>query len=275
MRNCYRKQILTVTTIAALTLCGASTARASLLVDFLPQPASDDIPEFVWDGEYLTVGPGAVGTGIGDPNTPGDGHLPPELQAAGGLQITTPFVIPGLPGGEVRTVSGTTDFYDVTLELEPLGGDGPPAVLGGAFVTQPLLGGRFNIWTTDPVNAGTPVDPEVNDPVLLLSGTIANAAITGLVGTQTGAILSANVSYDDGAIRDAAAAAFGPGPLVGSLSWTLLDIEPALLISDGQLAPLHSDATGQFSGVVVPEPAALGLLCVTAPFVMRLKRRRR
>jgi len=274
MHSCYRKHILAVTTIVALTLCGASTARASLLVDFLPQPASDEIPEFIWDGDYLLIGPGAVGTGLPDPNVPGDGDLPPDQQSAGGLLITTPFVIPGLPGGEVRTTSGTTDFYDVTLEFEPLGADGAPEVSVSGFVTQQLVGGRFNIWTTDPVNAGAPGDPEVNDPVLLLSGQIANAAITGIHGAHTGAVLSAEVAYDGGVIRDAAAAEFGPGPLVGSLSWTLLDIAPMLLVDGGQLAAFDADATGQFSGLVVPEPATLGLLCFTAPFVLRIKSRR-
>jgi len=275
MRSCYRKHILTVTTIAALTLCGATTARASLLVDFLPQPASDGIPEFDWDGQYLTVGPGAVGTGIPDPGAPGDGELAPELQDIPGLQITTPFVIPSLPGGAVRTVAGTTSFYDVTLDLEPLEADGAPGLLGAAFLAQKLLGGRFSIWTTDPVNAGTPGDPEVNDPVLLLSGAIANAGITGLIGSQAGAVLSAKVTYDDGAIYDAAAAEFGPGELVGSLSWTLLEIDPALSITAGRLAAFDANATGQFSGVVIPEPATVALLCVLAPFVLRSRRRRK
>jgi len=171
--------------IAAVALFAVPTAQAALLVDFMPEPASPLAPEFIWDGTSLTVGPGAVGSGFNNPN-PGDGESAPQNQDVPGLEVVTPYEIGGVPGGVVNAVAGSTTFYDTTLEISPLAADGAPGVMFGVFVAQKLQGGVFNIWSTDPVDV-----PETDNPVLLLSGTIASASIAGILGSSTGAVLSA------------------------------------------------------------------------------------
>lgn len=255
--------------VAAMVLVSAAAAQASLLVDFLPQPASRDMPEFIWDGFALTSGSGAFGTGFG-PGA-GDGDKLPEEQDIPGLQIVTPFVIDGLPGGVVNATAGSTTFYDVTLELtESPSADGrPPNSLFGIYIVQELTGGEFRILSTDPVGGGE------EDYVVLLAGTITNAMIAGILNSDTGAVLSADITYTDGAIYYAAMERCNSTCLKGSFSWSLLNVDKPLSIIEGTpdyLDEFVANGTGQFSGT--PEPATLVLLlsgaCVVA---MRRKRR--
>ena len=258
--------------VAVMVLVSVTAAQASLLVDFLPQPASEDMPEFIWDGSSLTTGPGAYGGGA----TPGvgDGDDGPELQPPPGLHIVTPFVIdsPTPPGGVVDVVAGSTTFYDVTLDITvPLTAAGAPDTLYDVYVVQNLTGGAFELLSTDP--------GLTTDPTLLLAGTVETAAIAGILNSDTGAVLSATISYTGGVIYDAALEYYGASSLTGSFSWSLLDIDLPLSVVEGTPAPdddylneFEANGTGQFSGT--PEPATLVLL-LGGSCVVAMRRRRR
>jgi len=252
----------------------ATTAQAYVIANFQPEPASPALPEFIWDGTFLYEGPGALGTGYGNPG-PGDGDLPPENQDIPGLTITSPFSIPGVPGSVVG--GGNTTFFDTTLDILPPGSAPPglpavgPAIPASTTINQPLGPGAFEIWSTDPV----PGDPDAM--VLLLAGTVDDALITGLAGATTGATLSATVTYTGGAIFDAAVVELGPGfadPLTGSFSWTLLDMSAPLAINPQlpfTINPFTANGNGLFSGI--PEPGTLALLGIGSLF-LAIRRRR-
>jgi len=274
---------VTAATVVALTLTFmASSAHGSLLVDFLPEPASPGTPEFIWwDGTALTIGPGAMGTGFPPPGGgtdpgAGDGELLPQNQDIPGLQIVTPFVITGPtpPGGVVNVSAGSTTFYDVTLNItQPLAAAGAPDTLYGVYVVQELTGGAFEVWSTDPIETTN----DVHNPTLLLAGTIEDAAIAGILHSDTGAVLSATITYTDGVIYEAALEQYYALGITGSFSWSLLDIDSPLSITGGTLDDFEANGTGQFSGIgdpIIPEPATLGLLGSGA-WVLVMRRRRR
>jgi len=267
--------------VAAMVLVSVTAARASLLMDFLPEPASPDTPEFIWDGSSLTTGPGSFGSGFAPPGGgtdpgAGDGEALPANQDVPGLQIVTPFVIDGPtpPGGVVNAPAGSTTFYDVTLEITaPLVTAGPPDTLYGVYVIQELSGGAFEVWSTDPIET----TGDVHNPTLLLAGTIEDAAIAGILHSDTGAVLSATVTYTDGAIYDAALEQYFALGITGSFSWSLLDVDLPLSITNDLLDSFEANGTGQFSGIgnpIIPEPATLALLGSGA-WLLVMRRRRR
>src|SRR5438105_15288132 len=75
----------------------ANAARAESVLNFEPSPISAGVPEFIYTGGasgHLLAGPGSTGNG--------DGALPLSSQTAGGLFISTPFVIPdAIEGKEI------------------------------------------------------------------------------------------------------------------------------------------------------------------------------
>jgi len=258
--------------LTVLVALGMNSAKAGIIADFEPEPASPALPELIWDGSELYEGPGAIGTGFGVAG-PGDGELPTAVQDIPGLLLESPFTVAGVPGSEINTTTGATTFFDVTLDISAtapgaakgLRFSGPAVAFAGAVV-QPLGPGAFEIWSTDPDESpGT----DVENPVLLLGGTIDTAVITGILGSSTGAMLSATVTYTAGKIVDAAPA----GVLWGELSWSLLDIQLPLAIDGGSdlLRPFEGNAVGQFSGI--PEPGTLALLGLGAAILLGRRRR--
>lgn len=253
----HRWSLFSGAIVLLAVLAVAMPASAELmLADFAPLPPSPDHFEFVWNGSFLDEGPGAIGNG--------DGNLNPDQQIAPGLAVLTPYLIQGLPGSSGNTTSSpqSTDFFDATLFLYSLGGgtNGLPSagsatvqsLFGGLIQTfaQPLGSGEFQIFTTNP---GVPTNA-----TLLLAGTIENAVITGIVGSSTGSVLSAHVTYTGGAIWTEAGS-----PPTGDFSWSLDGATPHFNVNQGVLAPFSTHATGQF--FAVPEPSTLVLLWIAGP----------
>jgi hypothetical protein len=133
---------------------------------------------------------------------------------------------------------------------------GTPVKVGG-LVYQWLGSGTFTLLSTGA------------SPQTLLTGTIDDAVIVGLLGQTTGSIQSSTVTYTSGLIKDALAAEGGT-MTDASLSWSILDIGGGLkVVGSGSLAALQSfgaDMTGQFNAL--PEPATLCLMGLGAAVVL-------
>ncbi len=210
-----------------------------------------------WTPSGLVAAPQANGS-----QGNGDGLNPIASQTVGGLIIETPVTIlrPDL-GGSINAGNGnSTTFSDVTLILSNFNSSGAASEFNG-LVDQPLGPGFFQLKST-PAGANPSTD--------LLVGTIGSADITGIKNSDSGSVLSGNVTYTGGLIADALNAALGhaagtpiPG---GSLSVSLLDINNPLTINGttGRLSDFSANATGQFGTPVVPEPASLSLLALGA-----------
>ena len=143
--------------------------------------------------------------------------------------------------------------------------------LHGMYVIQELTGGQFRIWSTDP--AATPE----HDPTMLLAGTIDTAAIAGILHSDTGAVLSAEVTYTGGLIYQAALEQYFALGITGGFSWSLLDIDQPLSVTNDMLDSFKANGAGQFSGIAdpeIPEPTTMALLG-SAAWVLAIRRRRR
>jgi hypothetical protein len=227
------------------------TASAATIVDWKPQPTSPGIAEFVWNGAFLDEGPGNLSNG--------DGQLPRNLQTPGGLDMSTPFTINGVPGSEIDLVTGATTFMDAQLTINGFAATGPAGVVFNTAV-QPLGNGDFTLTSTT--------------GVLLLHGTVQSSTITGNIGSSAGAVFSANnVQYDSGLIFNALVAA-GGSLSANDFSFSFVSVTPSIAIGGGGfLAPFTTDATGLYQADVVPEPMTLGV--AAASFGLLGLRRRR
>lgn len=222
--------------VAALGLCAllfANVARAETVLNFEPTPVSAGSPEFLYTGGasgQLMAGPGSLGNG--------DGALPVASQTAGGLLVSTPFVIPDAIAGKEFS-GGGTNFYDVTLSLSGFVA-GAPSFLFGGLINQPLSNGTFQLKATD----GT----------LLLSASATDAFIQRSPFNEQGSILSATISYTGGVIGSYVQ------PTPASISFSLIATPATASTTNGYLNQFSADATGAFSGtraVAVPTPAAV------------------
>jgi hypothetical protein len=237
---------------AALPLGLATSAMGAVLVDFKPFPASPTTPEFTWNGSALNEGAGSLGNG--------DGALPPAAQIAPGLQYDVPFIIPGVAGSQINPGSGSTTFYDTSLNIGGFAAAGGAASVFGTLV-QPLGSGDFTLTATD----GT----------LLLHGTVASSTITGPNGGGAGAVFSSNnVSYDAGLIFNAVVASGGTTSN-NDFSFSLADVSPGFGISEtgAALNAFTANATGLFNADVVPEPTGLAALGALAAGLLARRRR--
>jgi hypothetical protein len=242
--------------IAAL-YCFSPATFAALLVEFKTLPVSATDPELRWTPSGLLAAPTANGS-----QGNGDGFLPINSQTVGGLIIETPVTVnrPDL-GGTINVGNGnSTTFTDVTLTLANFNSSGPAAELNG-LLSQPLGPGFFQLKST-PAGA----NPSTN----LLVGNINGATISGIKNSDSGSVLSGDVTYTGGVIADALNVSLGhaigtPIP-AGSLSFSLLDIDNKLTINGttGRLSDFSANSTGQFGTPVVPEPASLSLLAIGA-----------
>lgn len=257
-----------VSAAAALGLSAA--AQAALLVDFKPIP-TDDKFELIYDAvpsggvaRELYAGPGATGDG----SFTTTGGLTIEASGFPGLVPVDPALLPS-----VQLETNSTLFHDVTLVLSNLKEDkvsglSETPIFGvGTLYTQPLEDGGFELWSWN-----NPAD--VNGPELLLKGNVDNAVISGLAGSPSGAVLSAQITYTGGLIYQALVAK--GGQTTGDLSWSLLDITPKITKVAGNpplLGDFSANATGQFSSPAIPEPASVGLLAISMVGLAARRRR--
>jgi len=242
--------------IAALC-CFSPAAFAALLVDFKSLPISPSDPEVRWTPSGLVAAPFANGS-----QSNGDGLLPISAQTVGGLIIETPLTIirPDL-GGSINPLNGgSTTFSDVSLILSNFNSSGNASETAG-LLNQPMGPGFFKLQSTS---------QSVGGPVDLLVGTIGSGNISGIKNSDSGSVLSGDVTYTGGLILDALNQSLGKAPGTpatgGSLSFSLLDIDNKLTINGttGRLSDFSANATGQFGTPVVPEPASLSLLALGA-----------
>ena len=241
----------------AATAIITASASAATLVDFKPVPALPNAPEFSFDGTSLNEDAGSQSNG--------DGTLAPTNQTAPGLNFDVPLIIPGVAGSTVNATSGTTTFFDGSIQLTGFAASAPAGTNFGTFAQQLGVGG-FELRST----------PTVSFPTgeLLLSGTVANSVIFG--GGSAGAAFSVseNVTYTGGLIYNQLVA-FG-GTLSGNdFSFSFVNVSPSFSIPSpgGNLAPFTTDATGLFNVDAVPEPSVAGVLAIGG--LLAAARRRR
>jgi hypothetical protein len=247
---------LVVLAIAALC-CFSPATFAALLVDFKTLPISPSDPEVRWSANGLFAAPGANGS-----QGNGDGLSPIGSQTVGGLIIETPLTIAGATGlgGSVNAGNGnSTTFNDVTLIINSLTPAGN-ASEAASLLNQPIGGGTFRL-VSSPIGGLPGTD--------LLVGNIATGNISGIKDSNAGSVLSGDVTYTGGLILNALNSALGKAagtPAAGgSLSFSLLDIDhPLSIATSGKLSDFAANATGQFGTPVVPEPASLSLLALSA-----------
>jgi hypothetical protein len=250
-------------TIGMVALCASTKGQLiipfnNLVMQFAPNPPSPGLPEFLWTGPggNLVTGPGAVGNG--------DGDLGIAAQTPGGLEVDTPFVIPGIPNSTID-VSGT-HFYDVTLSLSSgyspgdLQDKGAVILVALNEVDQPMTNGSFQMWTTPAADIPGQL------PVLLLNGTMTNNSIAFVLGGTSADYQSQQVTLTGGAIDSAANAAWGG---VYACSWEigLTTTSPIGVADLGPIIPGGVDyaAVDAFSATSeVPEPTPMSVLTAAA-----------
>lgn len=240
-----------VNAVAALSLAWIGTASAATVLTFKPLPISPTTPEFTFDGTSLDDAAGTASSG--------DGAFAPASQSPTGLQIDTPFKIPGVAGGVVNA-GGSTTFYDASLTLNGFVAPVAPSAVFGVIV-QPLGTGTFSINATD----GT----------ALLQGTVTSSVITGSVGSTAGAAFSnANVTYTGGLIFQKLSQA--GGALGGNdFSFSFVDVTSAFSVNNqtNLLSSFNANATGLFNATVLPEPSTAALLAISAGALVGRRRR--
>jgi hypothetical protein len=236
----------------------ATAADAGLLVDFKPDPVSPSMYEIGWAGSQLVQRPGSVGNA--------DGTLSPVNQTPGGLNIQTPQYIVGVPGSTINSTDNSTTFYDVTLQLTGLVASGAPIqttiMPGMVWVSQPVGLGTFTLLSTDPDGAGPLL------PTVLLTGTITDAVVGGLLGSYGGNIASKHVTFMGGVINGGSAPA--------ELSWSLMDIGGGLkVVSSGVFGTTLQSFDANMVGILTPEPATMCLMGLGLSAIAINARRRR
>jgi len=243
---------------------------ASEIVSFAASPTDPTLPDIQLTG----TGAGkSLTTGFGFTSN-GDGLLPPAAQTSPGVDIFTPFTIP-VPGSVVHP-GGQTDIYDSSISITNLVVSGLaapdplfPTLLVQGYAGNGTLSAAFTIFST----------PAGGGPVLLLSGTLANATLTGLAGTTATSVLSGTVTYTGGVI-DTALLAAGYSQNGGDMSLSLTSLtdpttgnpEGLSIAGDGYIANANASATGLFDAAATPEPASLALVAMAALPLMRRRR---
>jgi hypothetical protein len=243
-------------------LAMASQSQAKEILSYEPDPLSDPAPGFIWNGTTLTAGAGMFSNGDGNNEAPGGNGV----FSKPGLRTSVAFLLNGVSSSSVNAL--TTTYFDTSMNISGLAASGNAGNFGGLLV-QNLSSGTFTITSSSDTTGG---------PVVLLSGTITNATLTGINNSNTGSVISATVTYTDGIVFDALVA--GGLNTSGDTSWSLVDINPVLSIDPvtHHLAAFSSNSSGLFSTDavrLVPTPAALpaGLAMLGGLAAMRRKTR--
>ena len=147
------------------------------------------------------------------------------------LAVESPF-----PCATVLTSSSTTLLDDASLSLSGLTAACAATTTnlgsGIKLVSQVLGSGAFEIYNTD-------------NSTLLLEGTIHDSVITGILGSSSGSVLSADVTYTGGAISECR----GLSDPDGRTHLDLAGTHPLVRVSipqPGTSTHFNANATGQF-----------------------------
>ena len=240
----------------------AGRSQAKEVLSFEPDPISDPAPGFQWDGTTLTAGSGMTSNGDGNNEAPGGNGIFTKP----GLRIEVPFVIHGVSSSSPTAT--TTTFFDSSMSVTGLTAVGNATNVGGLLI-QNLTAGGFTIMSSNDTVGGA---------VLLLSGTIGDASLSGINDSNTGSVISATVTYLGGLVFNQMLAS-GLGT-TGSRSASLVDIIPTLSINPAthHLSAFSSNSSGLFDTHVtaaVPTPGALpvGLALIGGYGLLRRKTR--
>lgn len=240
-------KILTMGLVMAI----AGPSWASQIASFEPDPIANNAAEIIWDGTNLLAGPGMLSNGDGNSQAAGGLFTEP------GIRLSTNFIINGVSSSS--TTATSTTFYDTEMSMTGLAAVGTTSNFGGLLI-QNLGAGTFTYMSSDDTTGGA---------VLLLTGNVTSATLSGLSNSTTGSVVSATVTYTAGLIFDELA----PNGFsnTGSYSWSLIDIVPSLAIDPAtdRLRAFSSNASGiwdatQASAIPVPAafPAGLALFGV-------------
>jgi hypothetical protein len=230
-----------------LVMAISSSSQAKELLSWEADPISDPAPGFQWDGVKLTAGPGMFSNGDGNNQAPGGNGV----FSKPGLRTSVAFLLNGVSSSHATATS--TTFFDTSMSVTGLAAVGNAANFGGLLV-QSLGSGTFTFTSSNDTVGG---------PVVLLTGTITDASLSGISASNTGSVISATVTYTSGLIFDAMVS--NGFDTVGSASWSLVDINPVLKIDPVShlLAAFSSNSSGLFAAEVIgntpsiPSPAAL------------------
>jgi hypothetical protein len=225
----------------------ASQSQAKEVLSWEPDPISDPSPGFVWTGNNLIAGAGMASNGDGNNEAPGGNGVFSQP----GLRSSVVFLLNNVSSSHQAVQS--TAFFDTSMVLTGLAAAGDASNFGGLLV-QNLSSGTFTITSSSDTTGG---------PVVLLSGTITNATLTGINNSNTGSVISATVTYTDGIVFDAMV--LDGLSASGSLSCSLVDIIPSLSIDPEthHISAFSSNSSGLFAaevasgGPTIPAPAAL------------------
>jgi len=160
----------------------------------------------------------------------------------------------------IQYVGGLSFLPDINGSFSLTGlAEAGPANVFGTLVNQNFLGGTFNLFN------------QAN--VLLLSGTLTNSALSGVLGPPgTGGAFSTTLGTVTGGTL---APQIAPNSISMSTNLTNVNGGNGFSVVGGGpvLAPFLSDSSISFAGDVVPEPATASLLFIAAA-ATTLRRRR-
>ncbi|MEO8812518.1 MAG: PEPxxWA-CTERM sorting domain-containing protein, partial [Caulobacteraceae bacterium] len=185
---------------------------------------------------------------------------------AGGAEIYFSFLLPSLSA-----------FKNLQADFTITGVSTNPAT-GTSFLTEGGIGGTFNFTYDGPNKVLDGIHLNTGDS--LLSGTFANAALTGPNGGQSGAVLGDANSLGPITYANSKFITYDPtGNKSIGIEMTSI-INPLHIAADGQIGSFKAVSTGSFSSGILgtggggtPEPATWALMLIGVGGIGAMARR--